>query len=149
MKKNDFSYFRNKEEDSDEGEESGTETDRNDYDNGEETDETQSHLWGDEVETESFYSHEEPENPFEEQYLLLKKRYNQLRKHRNEILRDNNELRHQVQMAAFQLAATNRRFSRQMEGLSVQLALAQKVYREKLFECSILDIQLRHMLELH
>ena len=100
------------------------------------------------METESIDSREEPGDKLELQYMALKKQYNQVRRHRNEILRENNELRHQAQMAAFQFAGANRRFCRQMESLSVQLAMADRVYREKLFECNLLEVQLRHMLEL-
>ena len=97
---------------------------------------------------------DEPPQTFEAQYNELKEQYDnlsrqftQIRKHRNEVLRQNNELRHQAQMAVVQLASTNRRFTKHMEQLKMQLSVAEKVYQEKLFECNLLEIQVQHLMQ--
>lgn len=86
-------------------------------------------------------------NELKVQYDNLSKQFTQIRKHRNEVLRQNNELRHQAQMAVVQLASTNRRFTKHMEQLKMQLNVAERVYQEKLFECNLLEIQVQHLMQ--
>jgi chromosome segregation ATPase len=111
-----------------------------------------SRSWGNRVDAEDDMV-ETPEdietkyNDLAAQYSTLTRQFTQLRKHRNEVLRQNNELRHQAQMAVVQLASTNRRFTKHMEQLKMQLNIAERVYQEKLFECNLLEIQVQHLMQ--
>ena len=77
----------------------------------------------------------------------LQKQYNQVRKHRNRVLRENGGLRRQMSMAAAQLAITNQKFQRQLQHFRTQLNMAEHLYREKMLECSILEVQIKHLLK--
>lgn len=77
----------------------------------------------------------------------LQKQFTQVRKHRNRVLRENGGLRRQMSMAAAQLAVTNQKFQRQLQHFRTQLNMAEHLYREKMLECSILEVQLKHLLK--
>lgn len=77
----------------------------------------------------------------------LQKQFNQVRKHRNRVLRENGGLRRQMSMAAAQLAITNQKFQRQLQHFRTQLNMAEHLYREKMLECSILEVQIKHLLK--
>ena len=77
----------------------------------------------------------------------LKKQFTQVRKHRNRVLRENGGLRRQMSMAGAQLAITNQKFQRQLEHFRTQLNMAEHLYREKMLECNILEVQLKHLMK--
>ena len=77
----------------------------------------------------------------------LQKQFTQVRKHRNRVLRENGGLRRQMSMAAAQLAVTNQKFQRQLHHFRTQLNMAEHLYREKMLECSILEVQIKHLLK--
>ena len=77
----------------------------------------------------------------------LQKQFTQVRKHRNRVLRENGGLRRQMSMAAAQLAVTNQKFQRQLQHFRTQLNMAEHLYREKMLECSILEVQIKHLLK--
>ena len=77
----------------------------------------------------------------------LQKQFTQVRKHRNRVLRENGGLRRQMSMAGAQLAVTNQKFQRQLQHFRTQLNMAEHLYREKMLECSILEVQLKHLLK--
>lgn len=77
----------------------------------------------------------------------LQKQFNQVRKHRNRVLRENGGLRRQMSMAAAQLAITNQKFQRQLQHFRTQLNMAEHLYREKMLECSILEVQIKRLLK--
>ena len=51
-----------------------------------------------------------------------------------------------MSMAGVQLAVTNQKFQRQLEHFRSQLNMAEHLYREKMMECNILDVQLKHLM---
>lgn len=77
----------------------------------------------------------------------LQKQFTQVRKHRNRVLRENGGLRRQMSMAGAQLAVTNHKFQRQLQHFRTQLNMAEHLYGEKMLECNILEVQLRHLLK--
>ena len=77
----------------------------------------------------------------------LYRQFTQVRKHRNRVLRENGGLRRQMSMAGAQLAITNQKFQRQLQHFRTQLNMAEHLYREKMLECSILEVQLKHLLK--
>lgn len=77
----------------------------------------------------------------------LYSQFTQVRKHRNRVLRENGGLRRQMSMAGAQLAITNQKFQRQLQHFRTQLNMAEHLYREKMLECSILEVQLKHLLK--
>ncbi|XP_068684244.1 myosin heavy chain, clone 203-like [Montipora foliosa] len=77
----------------------------------------------------------------------LYRQFTQVRKHRNRVLRENGGLRRQMSMAGAQLAVTNQKFQRQLQHFRTQLNMAEHLYREKMLECSILEVQLKHLLK--
>ena len=77
----------------------------------------------------------------------LHRQFTQVRKHRNRVLRENGGLKRQMSMAGAQLAVTNQKFQRQLQHFRAQLNMAEHLYREKMLECSILEVQLKHLLK--
>ena len=101
--------------------------------------------WANRVEEAEDWEHKYRELEIEQEALY--KQFTQVRKHRNRVLRENGGLRRQMSMAAAQLAVTNQKFQRQLHHFRTQLNMAEHLYREKMLECSILEVQLKHLLK--
>lgn len=101
--------------------------------------------WANRMDEEEDWEHKYRE--LEIELEALQKQFTQVRKHRNRVLRENGGLRRQMSMAAAQLAVTNQKFQRQLQHFRTQLNMAEHLYREKMLECSILEVQLKHLLK--
>ena len=101
--------------------------------------------WANRVEADEDW--EQKYRDLEVEYEALQKQFTQVRKHRNRVLRENGGLRRQMSMAGAQLAVTNQKFQRQLQHFRTQLNMAEHLYREKMLECNILEVQLKHLLK--
>lgn len=101
--------------------------------------------WANRVDEEEDWEQKYREIEIEQE--TLQKQFTQVRKHRNRVLRENGGLRRQMSMAAAQLAVTNQKFQRQLQHFRTQLNMAEHLYREKMLECSILEVQIKHLLK--
>ena len=104
-----------------------------------------SYSWANRVDEEEDWEQKYRELEIEQE--TLQKQFTQVRKHRNRVLRENGGLRRQMSMAAAQLAVTNQKFQRQLQHFRTQLNMAEHLYREKMLECSILEVQIKHLLK--
>lgn len=112
---------------------------------GEHNEEPGYQSWANRVDEEEDWEQKYRELEIEQE--TLQKQFTQVRKHRNRVLRENGGLRRQMSMAAAQLAVTNQKFQRQLQHFRTQLNMAEHLYREKMLECSILEVQIKHLLK--
>jgi len=111
-------------------------------------------IQGEDTTTESWANRMDDAEDWQQKYRELEaekealyRQFTQVRKHRNRVLRENGGLRRQMSMAGAQLAVTNQKFHKQLQHFRTQLNMAEHLYREKILECSILEVQLKHLLK--